>query len=160
MCKIDTIKIVNRLKIIYLIFKQINNIPGVRKMKTKIRTTEVKLRGADTDSMASRLQLGLSNRDISTKDELLRDAKESKKTNKEMLDGFKSKISNMLQNNSYLDETANVNIFENEHTKTHLAFRFMPDAFENFISFEGIVYAINSSGKLYVYTIEMKEEGV
>ena len=127
-------------------------------MKTKIRTTEVKQRGADTDSMASRLQLGLSNRDISTKDELLRDAKESKKTNKEMLDGFKSKISNMLQNNSYLDETANVNIFENEHTKTHLAFRFMPDAFENFISFEGIVYAINSSGKLYVYTIEMKEE--
>ena len=128
------------------------------KTKTKTKTAEVKQRGDDTNSMASRLQLGLTNRDISTKDELLRDAKESKKTNKEMLDGLKSKISNMLQNNSYLDETANINIFENEHIKTHLAFRFMPDAFENFISFEGIVYAINSSGKLYVYTIEMKEE--
>lgn len=127
-------------------------------MKTKIRTAEVKQRGADTSSMASRLQLGLANRDISTKDELLRDAKESKKTNKEMLDGFKSKISNMLNKNADATKIANTNVFNNENVKTNLAFRFMPDAFETFISFTGVVYALDSSGKLYVYTIEMKEE--
>lgn len=124
-------------------------------MKTKARSKETKQRGAES-SVADRLQIGLSNREICTKEELLKD---NKKTKKETLSILQDKIVKLFTSHKVNSAEALVSIFKKDSiVKTDLGFRFMPDAFETFKSFKGTVYAINAVGIPYAYNIELTEE--
>ena len=106
----------------------------------------------EVTGLAEQLKLGISNREIATKEDLI--DKSYKKS--EVLKSLLSKVKSIFSNEE--DSLSLSDLLNNSLVKFDLGFRFLPDAFENLKTFTCIFLAIDASGKPCRYEVVLTEK--